>query len=222
MRRRTWILALILGLAGLLPTAALAQEDDLPVVTLSQDADVLIGQELEVTVEGMPASSTVSISTCWALPVTAPGDCDLSDFGQFSITVGSDGSGTDAYVLPAGPAERCATEGECYVVVSHGIGPESISNGAPVTYAAEQPEPTTTTTEAATTTTTAETTTTVEATTTTEAATTTTEATTTTTEAEDDEATGGISTGVIVVIALIAVAVGVVGFFVARNRGGAE
>ena len=39
--RRTWVLALVVALVGLLPVVAAAQEDDLPVVTLSEDTGVL-------------------------------------------------------------------------------------------------------------------------------------------------------------------------------------
>ena len=227
MRRRTWVSALLLAVVGLVPTAAIAREDG-PVVTLSEDTDVLIGQEIDVTVEGMPGGSTVTISTCWVLPVTSPNDCDLTDFGEYDITVDGNGTGTDIYVLPAGPAPRCTEEGDCFIVVSHGIGPQSIAGGAGIIYAAEQPEqstttvPETTTTVAETTTTVAETTTTVEETTTTVEETTTTEADTTTTTEDPEEESDGISTGAIVVIVLLAVGAGLVGFFVARNRGAAE
>ena len=52
--RRTWAVATAVMLLGVLPTAALAQEEDAPTVTLSQDVDLLIGQEIEVSVEGFP------------------------------------------------------------------------------------------------------------------------------------------------------------------------
>ena len=60
--RRTWVLALVVALVGLLPVVAAAQEDDLPVVTLSKDVDVLIGEEIEVTVDGMPGGWSIEDS----------------------------------------------------------------------------------------------------------------------------------------------------------------
>jgi hypothetical protein len=176
------------ALAAIIPAVALAQEAA-PTVTVEPAVDLFVGQEVEVSVEGMPASSAPTISVCWAVPVTGPGDCELTDFGLYSIQTDADGAGTGTYLLPAGPADRCAEEGACFIVASAGIGATAPHGGTPVVYAVEQPESTTTTAAPTTTTAPPTTTTTTPVPTTTEAPADTTETTIAAVAAEgsDDE-----------------------------------
>jgi len=82
--RRIVVVAMTMAVVAIVPGAALAQEAA-PTVTAEPAVGLFVGQEIEVSVEGMPASSTPTISVCWAVPVTGPGDCELTDFGLYSI-----------------------------------------------------------------------------------------------------------------------------------------
>jgi len=184
---------------------AFAQEAE-PVVTVTPDEGVSAGDEVLVTVEGMPGDpvNSITISTCFTFPVAGPNDCHLADFGTYTIDVDGDGAGEGAYVMPD-LADKCGPEAAapCQIVVSHGIGASAVAGAAPITYAAaEVPETTTTV-----------------APTTTQAPDTTVPATTiapTTTVAADD---GGSNTGLIIVAILVIVGLAAGGIFWMRSRG---
>ncbi|MCY4434526.1 MAG: hypothetical protein OXE45_12765 [bacterium] len=121
-------------------------------VELSKTEDIADGETVTVMASSFLPGNTATVLTCFNFPVAGPGDCDFSNMGQFTATVGEDGTATIDYVVTMVP-DKCDESTPCYVIVSDGIGPSSNSAAQLVTFAAAappEPEPTPEPTPAAT------------------------------------------------------------------------
>ena len=113
-------------------------------VELSKTEDIADGETVTVMASSFLPGNTATVLTCFNFPVAGPGDCDFSNMGQFTATVGEDGTATIDYVVTMVP-DKCDESTPCYVIVSDGIGPSSNSAAQLVTFAAAappEPEPT--------------------------------------------------------------------------------
>lgn len=113
---------------------------------LSKSEDISDGESVTVMVSSFLPGNTVTVLTCYNFPVAGPGDCDFSNMGQYTATVGDDGTAAVEYTVNMVPG-RCDAGTACYIVASDGIGPSSNSAAQQFTFAATamaepEPEPT--------------------------------------------------------------------------------
>ncbi|MGI9605767.1 MAG: neocarzinostatin apoprotein domain-containing protein [Acidimicrobiales bacterium] len=221
LRRITTALVLVLGVFGLMAAPAFAdhgQAHNGETAEISESEGLAQDDVVTVTGIGYAPGSTLTVVQCFIFPAAGPNDCELSNYGQFTGTVGDDGSASVDYSVNIVDG-RCDADTPCFIVISDGIGAAANAIGMEVTFAAAEVEETTTTTAAPTTTTEAPTTTTEAPATTaapaTDAPATTAVAAAATDDGDDDGGGAGLIIGIIVAL----VAVGGLGAFLAnRNK----
>ena len=87
---------------------------------------------------------------CFRFPAKGPADCELSNYGQYVLKVGADGSATIDYAVNVVEG-RCDATTPCFIVISDGIGAAANAVGTEVTFAEGAPATTTTAAPATTT-----------------------------------------------------------------------
>jgi len=154
---------------------------------VSETEGLVQDQVVAVTGHGYEPGATLTVVQCFRFPAKGPADCELSNYGQYVIEVGADGSATIDYAVNVVEG-RCDATTPCFIVVSDGFGAAANAVGTEVTFAEGAPA-TTTTAAPATTTAAPATTTAAPATTTAAPATTTAAPATTAAPVEADTAT---------------------------------
>jgi len=125
---------------------------------VSKTEGLVQDQVVAVTGHGYEPGATLTVVQCFRFPAKGPADCELSNYGQYVIEVGADGSATIDYAVNVVEG-RCDATTPCFIVISDGFGAAANAVGTEVTFAEGAPATTTTaappTTTAAPTTTTA-------------------------------------------------------------------
>mgnify|MGYP000052892340 FL=1 len=104
---------------------------------LSKTEDLVQDDVVTVSGHGYAPGSTLTVVQCYIFPATGPADCELSNYGQFVVEVGDDGSATVDYVVNVVDG-RCDSTTPCFIVISDGIGASANAIGTEVTFAAKR------------------------------------------------------------------------------------
>jgi len=154
MIRRLLVFSTVLvALLGLISAPAFA---DHGVAHNGETADVskteglVQDQVVTVTGHGYEPGATLTVVQCFRFPAKGPADCELSNYGQYVLKVGADGSASIDYAVNVVEG-RCDATTPCFIVVSDGIGAAANAVGTEVTFAEVAPATTTTAAPAATT-----------------------------------------------------------------------
>ena len=113
---------------------------------LSKSEDVEDGEVVTVALASWLPGKTATIVTCYSYPALGPTDCELSNYGAHTVTIGEDGTGTLDYPVAVVPG-RCDATIPCFIVAGDGFGPNANYAAQQFTFAAataveSEPEPT--------------------------------------------------------------------------------
>ena len=146
MIRRLLVFSTVLvALLGLISAPAFA---DHGVAHNGETADVskteglVQDQVVTVTGHGYEPGATLTVVQCFRFPAKGPADCELSNYGQYVLKVGADGSASIDYAVNVVEG-RCDATTPCFIVVSDGIGAAANAVGIEVTFAEGTPATTT-------------------------------------------------------------------------------
>jgi hypothetical protein len=117
---------------------------------VSETEGLVQDQVVAVTGHGYEPGATLTVVQCFRFPAKGPADCELSNYGQYVIEVGADGSATIDYAVNVVEG-RCDATTPCFIVVSDGFGAAANAVGTEVTFAEGAPATTTTAAPATTT-----------------------------------------------------------------------
>lgn len=117
---------------------------------VSKTEGLVQDQVVTVTGHGYEPGATLTVVQCFRFPAKGPADCELSNYGQYVIEVGADGSATIDYAVNVVEG-RCDATTPCFIVISDGIGAAANAVGTEVTFAEVAPATTTTAAPATTT-----------------------------------------------------------------------
>ena len=109
---------------------------------VSKTEGLVQDQVVTVTGHGYEPGATLTVVQCFRFPATGPADCELSNYGQYVLKVGADGSASIDYAVNVVEG-RCDATTPCFIVVSDGIGASANAVGTEVTFAEGAPETTT-------------------------------------------------------------------------------
>ena len=170
-------------------------------MVLSNSEGLEDGETLTVELTSFLPGATVTVVTCYRYPAAGPSDCELSNYGMHTASIGNDGSATIEYPVSHVP-DRCDASTPCFIVAGDGIGANANYAAVEVTFSGAVASETT------------------EAPSTTAAPTTTAAPATTESPSAADGDDGGTNTGLIIAIIAIAAAVIGGGAYVAKSRKG--
>ena len=117
---------------------------------VSETEGLVQDQVVAVTGHGYEPGATLTVVQCFRFPAKGPADCELSNYGQYVIEVGADGSATIDYAVNVVDG-RCDATTPCFIVISDGFGAAANAVGTEVTFAEGAPATTTTAAPATTT-----------------------------------------------------------------------
>jgi hypothetical protein len=117
---------------------------------VSKTEGLVQDQVVTVTGHGYEPGATLTVVQCFRFPAKGPADCELSNYGQYVLKVGADGSASIDYAVNVVEG-RCDATTPCFIVISDGIGAAANAVGTEVTFAEVAPATTTTAAPATTT-----------------------------------------------------------------------
>ena len=117
---------------------------------VSKTEGLVQDQVVTVTGHGYEPGATLTVVQCFRFPAKGPADCELSNYGQYVLKVGADGSASIDYAVNVVEG-RCDATTPCFIVISDGIGAAANAVGTEVTFAEGAPATTTTAAPATTT-----------------------------------------------------------------------
>jgi hypothetical protein len=109
---------------------------------VSKTEGLVQDQVVTVTGHGYEPGATLTVVQCFRFPAKGPADCELSNYGQYVLKVGADGSASIDYAVNVVDG-RCDATTPCFIVVSDGIGAAANAVGTEVTFAEVAPATTT-------------------------------------------------------------------------------
>lgn len=108
---------------------------------LSNSEDIEDGEVVTVTLTSWLPGKTATVVTCFNYPAAGPADCELSNYGQHTVTIADDGTATYDYPVAVVPG-RCDADNSCFIVAGDGFGPAANYAAQTITFAAAmEPEP---------------------------------------------------------------------------------
>ena len=87
---------------------------------LSKSEGLADGEVVTVTLTSWLPGNTATVVTCYIFPAAGPGDCELSNYGEYSTVIADDGTGTVEYPVSI-IAGRCDETTPCFVVAGDGF-----------------------------------------------------------------------------------------------------
>ena len=108
---------------------------------VSKSEGIEDGDVLTVTLTSWLPGKTATVVTCYNYPAAGPADCELSNYGQHTVTIAEDGTATYDYPVKVIPL-RCDADNPCFIVAGDGFGATANYAAQLVTFAAvAEPEP---------------------------------------------------------------------------------
>jgi hypothetical protein len=84
---------------------------------------------------------TATVVTCFTYPAQGPTDCELSNYGTYTVDIADDGTAEIDYPVAVVPG-KCDETTNCYIVAGDGFGPTANYAGVEISFAgATEPEP---------------------------------------------------------------------------------